>query len=110
MFVIAAVLMVVLAAILWFALLRRVPNTPLSYPALLRSVLTLVQHEPLLRRRSLYGALGFGAFNVFWSTAAFLLAGPSFGYGTAVIGAFGLVGVAGALARRPTPVVRFLAS
>jgi predicted MFS family arabinose efflux permease len=98
MFAIAALLMVVLAAVLWFVLPRRTPNTPLPYPALLRSVLALVRHEPLLRRRSLYGALGFGAFNVFWSTAAFLLAGPSYGYGTAIIGAFGLVGAAGALA------------
>lgn len=97
-FLVAAVLMVGLAGTLWLVLPRRAPNAPLSYPALLRSVVALVRQEPLLRRRALYGALGFGAFNVFWSTAAFLLAGPSYGYGTAIIGAFGLVGAAGALA------------
>ena len=37
-------------------------------------------------------------FSVLWTTIAFLLAGPRYHYGTATIGLFGLVGLAGALA------------
>jgi predicted MFS family arabinose efflux permease len=44
-----------------------------------------------------YGALGFAAFSVFWTTIAFLLAGAPFHYGDTVIGLFGLVGAGGAV-------------
>jgi predicted MFS family arabinose efflux permease len=89
--------MVGLSIVLWLSLLSRPPAAPLSYPVLLRSILTLIRRQPVLRLRMLYGALDFGAFTVFWTTAAFLLSRPPYGYGTAVIGAFGLIGVAGAL-------------
>ena len=39
----------------------------------------------------------FSAFSAFWTTLAFLLAGPPFHYGSAVAGAFGLVGAGGAI-------------
>jgi len=97
MFGLAAILMVALAAVLWRALPRDCPTGPLSYGSLLRSILDLVRRNAILRQRSLYGALGFAAFSVFWTTAAFLLAGPPYHYGAALIGAFGLVGAAGAL-------------
>lgn len=69
----------------------------LSYRELLVSTLVLLHSHPLLRRRMALGAAGFGAFSVFWTTAAFLLAGPPFHYSETVIGLFGLVGAAGAL-------------
>ena len=53
--------------------------------------------EPLLRRRARFGALGFAAFSVFWTTMAFLLAGAPYHYGDLTIGLFGLVGASGAL-------------
>jgi len=49
----------------------------------------------VLRQRSAYGALVFAAFSVFWTSVAFLLSRPPFGYNEAVIGLFGLVGAAG---------------
>ena len=54
-------------------------------------------HEPVLRRRALYGALSFASFSILWTTLAFLLAGPVYGYSDGIIGLFGLVGAAGAL-------------
>jgi predicted MFS family arabinose efflux permease len=57
----------------------------------------MVREEPLLRRRSLLGALCFACFSVLWTTISFLLSGPPYHYGIAVIGLFGLVGAAGAL-------------
>jgi len=97
MYLLAAVLMVGLAAVLGRALPRSSPTASLAYPALLRSVLALLRDEAVLRRRALYGALGFAAFSAFWTTAAFVLAGPPYHYGATVIGLFGLLGVAGAL-------------
>lgn len=71
-------------------------GTTLGYPHLLRSVLDLARQEPLLRLRSAYGAMSFGAFSVLWTSMAFLLAGSPYHYGPATIGLFGLVGAAGA--------------
>jgi predicted MFS family arabinose efflux permease len=96
-FGVAAVLMLGLAVVLRRVLPRRNPNTAQPYGTLLSSILTLLREEPVLRRRALYGGLDFAAFSVFWTTAAFLLAGAPYHYGTAIIGAFGLLGVAGAL-------------
>jgi predicted MFS family arabinose efflux permease len=97
-FVLAAVAMVALSGVLRFAL-PRVPSTErLRYPALLRSVLELVRGEPLLRQRMLLGATAFGCFSILWTSVAFLLSGTPYHYGNAVIGLFGLAGLAGALA------------
>jgi predicted MFS family arabinose efflux permease len=97
-FAIAGVAMLALATVLRCAL-PRVPSTErLSYSRLLRSILDLVRAEPLLRQRMLIGATAFGCFSVLWTSVAFLLAGPPFGYGNAAIGLFGLAGLAGALA------------
>lgn len=93
----AGVLMIGLSGVLAKSLPGEEPRATLPYPRLLRSSLGLWVHEPLLRRRGYLGALGFAAFSVFWTTIAFLLAGPPYHYGTIVIGLFGLVGAAGAL-------------
>lgn len=92
----AAVAMVALAFVLRAVLPVDRRSQELSYRALLLSTLSLVRSEPVLRRRSLLGALGFAAFSATWTTIAFLLSGPPFHYGVAVIGLFGLVGAGGA--------------
>jgi predicted MFS family arabinose efflux permease len=95
-FWVAAGVMLVLATVLRRALSEVPPATEMSYRGLLRSVLTLVREEPVLRLRMLIGALGFGCFSALWTSLAFLLAGPPYNYGNAVIGLFGLAGLAGA--------------
>ncbi len=92
----AAALMLVQAAVLARALPRDEPVERMGYAALLRSVLQLVRDEPVLRRRIVYGALVFATFSALWTALPFLLARPPYGYGDGVIGAFGLLGVAGA--------------
>jgi len=96
-YVIAAVLMVALIAVLWRAMPRPPRQEAQSYGQLLRSMGPLVREELVLRRRAVYGALAFAAFSVFWTSAAFLLARPPYRLGAGAIGLFGLVGVAGAL-------------
>ncbi|MFZ1994505.1 MAG: MFS transporter [Solirubrobacteraceae bacterium] len=94
----AAAVMVVLAGTLRRVLPRIPPTTDLSYGGLLRSVVSLVREEPILRQRMMLGALTFGCFSTLWTSLAFLLSGPPYRYGNGVIGLFGLVGVVGALA------------
>jgi predicted MFS family arabinose efflux permease len=92
-----AVFMVLLAVVLWRELPRIAPSATLRYGELLRSFFSLVRQEQLLRRRATYGGLVFAAFLGLWTTIAFLLAGAPYHYPAAVIGLFGLAGVAGAL-------------
>jgi predicted MFS family arabinose efflux permease len=94
----AAALMLLLVVVLRRELPREDPHrAALSYGSLLRSVGRIALEEPLLRRRAFYGAMVFAAFSVFWTVAAFLLSRPPYNYNQAVIGLFGLAGVAGAL-------------
>jgi predicted MFS family arabinose efflux permease len=95
-YVIAALLMLVLAAVLARALPPTPPVTDLPYPQLLRSVGALVRDEPLLRRRMVYGAAGMASFSVLWTAIAFLLSGDPYNYGEGTIGLFGLAGLVGA--------------
>lgn len=94
----AAGLMLVLALTLRFRLPQGPPATDLRYSALLRSVLALMREEPLLRIRSLYGALAFAGFSALWAPLGLMLAGPPHHLSTGTIGLFGLAGMAGAFA------------
>ncbi len=96
-FVFAAAAMLALAATLRWALPRVPATEQMPYAALLRSVGSLVREEPVLRQRMALGAAGFGCFSVLWTSLAFLLSGSAYHYGNAVIGLFGLAGLAGAL-------------
>ena len=93
----AAIMMLLLSLVLQRRLPEEVKRPRIGYRTLLRSAVTYFMTEPLLRRRSLFGALGFGAFSVFWTTMAFLLSGAPYHYNDLTIGMFGLVGAAGAL-------------
>jgi predicted MFS family arabinose efflux permease len=97
-YIIAAVIMLLLAAVLRRMLPTVKPSGSSSYRALLRSVLTLIRAEPVLRQRMALGAVAMGSFSILWTSAAFLLSGPPYRYGSAVIGLFSLAGLAGAVA------------
>jgi predicted MFS family arabinose efflux permease len=97
----AAVAMLVLALVLRRALPKVQPTSDLPYRAALRSVLTLLRQEPVLRQRMLLGACSMGCFSVLWTSLAFLLSGvhgSHYHYSNTVIGLFGLAGIAGASA------------
>ena len=92
-----------LAAAIDLALLAlvatRLPATSdassLRYGALMRSLLTLVREEPVLRLSTANGFLMFAAFSALWATLAALLAQPPYRFGPAAAGAFGLVALLG---------------
>jgi predicted MFS family arabinose efflux permease len=92
---VSAVLMVVFAAVLRRALPPEAPRPHLPYARLVASSLGFLATEPQLRRRALLGATEFAAFTALWTSLAFLLSGAPFHYSRAVIGLFGLAGVAG---------------
>jgi predicted MFS family arabinose efflux permease len=74
------------------------PSTNLPYHALLGSLFTLLRRHSALRRAALaQGVLAIG-FSAFWSTLAIMLHSAPFHMGSAVAGAFGIAGAAGALA------------
>ncbi|MCU1572794.1 MAG: major facilitator superfamily 1 [Micrococcaceae bacterium] len=94
----AAVVVVVLAALLF----RAIPSTPaktsIPYPALIISVFAVVAKVSAVRWSLVLGATGFAVFSLFWTALTFLLSAPPFSYSPAVIGLFGLIGLAGAIA------------
>lgn len=85
------------------ALFRMLPHhdkvkVPLSYPQLLRSVVTLFIQEPILRIRAVICMLIFAAFSILWTSLVLPLSAPPLSLSHTLIGLFGLAGVAGALA------------
>jgi predicted MFS family arabinose efflux permease len=93
----SAGLMAVLGVTLHVALPPRAPTTTIPYGQLLRSTAQLMRDHQVLRRRAAYQAAMFGAFSAFWTTIAFLLTSPLYGYSGFGIAIFALVGAAGAL-------------
>jgi predicted MFS family arabinose efflux permease len=97
-FFLSAGVMILLALVLGQTLPKRVPNSKLSYGALLASMGKLTLTTPILQRRALYHACLFGAFSLFWTTMPLLLASPVFHLSQGGIALFALAGVAGAVA------------
>ncbi|WP_305926472.1 MFS transporter [Bacillus mycoides] len=86
-----------------FMFLKMLPNVErevksLSYPQLIRSVLALFIQERTLRVRSVLAMLIFADFSILWTSLVLPLSTPPIALSHSAIGAFGLVGVAGALA------------
>jgi predicted MFS family arabinose efflux permease len=96
MFVAAAVAMLALALLLRAMLPQSPPAIAVSYGTLVQSLGTLFRSEPVIRDAALLGALTFAAFSAFWTTLAFRLQEPPLHSGSAVAGAFGVIGLVGA--------------
>jgi predicted MFS family arabinose efflux permease len=95
---VAAAADAVLALVLASLLPKRTPTAVAHYGALLRSLLTLLLTERVLRRRSLSAALGMGAFSAFWTGIGLRLTHAPFGLNLYEIGVFALAGAAGVVA------------
>lgn len=116
MYGMAAVGVALIGVAAWRLLPDFAPASTLSYRALLWSLAELLRRHAALRRAALaQGLLSLG-FSAFWSTLAIMLHAAPFHLGSAVAGAFGLAGAAGALAaplaghfadrNGPSPVTR----
>jgi len=96
-FGISAVLMLAIGLVLWWMMPKRQPKGGISYGKILASMAELVRTLPVLRRRAIYQALLFAAFNVLWTGAPVMLA-ERFGLSQTGIALFAFAGAGGALA------------
>ncbi len=96
-YLVAAVLMLVLAVVLARALPASSPPSREHYGALLAAPVRLMRAEPDLRRSCVYQALMFGTFSAAWTAIALLLTGPSYGLSTQAVGVFALIGAGSVL-------------
>lgn len=88
---------------MWLMLWRVLPRLPVdrsaasqSYAALLRSTLQQFTLHRELRFAGITGGMLFASFSVFWVGLTPLLQSPAYGFGPAVVGAFGVLGIMGA--------------
>lgn len=97
MYQLAALSIALIGLALWRVLPRFAAQAELGYPSLMKSMVGLWSRHPALRRAALaQGLLSIG-FSAFWSMLAVMLS-QQFHMGSAVAGAFGIAGAAGALA------------
>jgi predicted MFS family arabinose efflux permease len=97
-----ATAMICTTAVLAYAIPRTMPETRMSYPALIGSMWDLFRSEPMLRRRALTAGLVMAAFSLYWTSVALRLEQFPFYLDQKGIAIFALMGVAGVAA---TPVV-----
>ncbi|WP_454907885.1 MFS transporter [Variovorax gossypii] len=93
----SAAVMVALGALVW----RQLPAQPatasrLPYLQLVRSTLGLLLTDRVLRTRGTLALLMFAVFSIFWSALALPLTAPPLSLSHSAVGAFGLLGAAGA--------------
>jgi predicted MFS family arabinose efflux permease len=94
----SVVALLALSVVIVMRLPRSQPTSTLPYGKLLASMWHLTVELRGLRESTLTGAALFGAFSIFWSVLALLLAGAPFHMGPQAAGLFGIVGAGGALA------------
>lgn len=93
----ASLSIIAITLVIWRSLPQVPATSTLSYPALFASMSHLwLQYKDLRRAALSQGLLSVG-FSAFWSTLAVMLQ-DTYHLGSAVAGAFGLAGAAGALA------------
>jgi predicted MFS family arabinose efflux permease len=93
---VAAIVVALLALLVWRMLPSATAPATTSYAELLRSVLVLVREHPVLGGRMALGLLSMAQFSAMWTASSFLLA-RTYHFSDGVIGLFGLAGAAGAL-------------
>jgi predicted MFS family arabinose efflux permease len=101
-FAAAAVVVLVLAVLMY----RSIPVLPararVRYPELLASVGAVIRRHRVVRWTLVLSAIQFALFLMFWTALTFLLSAPPFSYPVSVIGLFGLLGLAGVVAAQRT--------
>lgn len=95
---IAAILLFTFAVYLFFRLPSDRMKKEESYTKIMMSIPPLLMQEKILRETIVFGATAFCAFNIFWVSLSFVLEKAPYNYGSAVVGLFGFLGIAGALA------------
>ena len=91
----------VLMALCLLVIVKWLPQTPTnfngSYASLMKSVLSLMTGNKVLRNVSLRAALCFGGFQGMWAVLAFKMSQEPFNANSDIIGLLGLCGMVGAV-------------
>lgn len=90
---------VVLSVVSRLVLPADTESASLNYPGLLRSTVKIFWENPVLRHRSLFGALSYACFGIYWTTLTPYLA-TQFHLHSDQIGLVGLAGIVGIVAAR----------
>ncbi|WP_164975659.1 MFS transporter [Sphingobium fluviale] len=96
-YILSAAATAVLGVALWWIMPPRQPQVRIAYWRTIVSMFALFVAETPVWRRTMYQAVLFGCFTMFWATFPILLA-EHFGFGKPAIGLFALVGAGGVLA------------
>jgi predicted MFS family arabinose efflux permease len=98
MFWIAAGICTCLMVLIFVRFPSSIPGFTGNYLALMRSLLTLIKSQPLLREATAISISCFAVFGSFWTTMVLLFSNAPFHFTSSQVGLFGLAGAAGALA------------
>lgn len=98
MFWIATAICILLVILIQFRLPSNKPTYQGTFLSLYRSLFKLIKEQPVLREATWITSLAFAQFGAFWTTMVLLLHNQPFGYDSALIGSFGLIGACGAFA------------
>lgn len=96
-FLIAATSTAALGLTLWRTMPPRRPTARITYRQTIATMFVLFASNPRVRRRTLYQAILFGCFTMFWAAFPIVLE-HRFGFGKQAIALFALVGAGGILA------------
>ncbi|WP_459479062.1 MFS transporter [Clostridium saccharoperbutylacetonicum] len=94
----AAIVLLIFTLYLYYYLPSDNVKKESSYKNIILSLPPLLKKEKVLRETIVFGAAAFCAFNIFWVSLSFILEGSPYNYGSAIVGLFGFLGIAGALA------------
>lgn len=97
-FILSAGLIFLLVILLVSMLPKRNPSSNMTYPVILKSMVSLLKNTPVLRIRAFCHACAFAGFSLFWTAVPFQLSSPAFQFSQKEIAIFALIGVAGAAA------------
>lgn len=98
-YILSAVFSILMLVLIWRILPEPKKNViNLSFFQLIKSMFSLLKNEKTLQLRGFLGLLMFAAFSIFWTALVLPLSVTPFEMSHTEIGAFGLIGVAGALA------------
>ncbi|WP_026038693.1 MFS transporter [Myroides injenensis] len=98
MFWIATAISLLIVVMIQFRLPLNKPVFTGTVKSLYLSMFKLIKEQPVLREATAVTSLAFAQFGVFWTTMVLLLHNEPFGYDSALIGSFGLIGACGAFA------------
>lgn len=98
MYWIAAIISILLMVMLQLKLPINKPTYKGKIKELYSSLFYLIKSQPVLREATIISGLAFAQFGAFWTTMVLLLNNQPFGFDSAIIGSFGLIGACGAFA------------